>query len=548
MVFENSEASLATVGAAIVFSPAARAVVVIGGRESNGATLQGTVRTLELYQDTDAAASIMAFGQCAPVCGGVKEAPIMVTRSGSFRGLRHLNTFGVAQSVAGGHLGFTEAVCECPVCMYGPGSTSDRQGPADDPFPPNGRIPAYPSQVLADGSVVPLVCQFGEEDGLAPGQGYVAIDEFVCQTDATDSLRDHYGKFTIREDACKPLSCLPPPIPNLATITGCRGEVLHGTECVVTCEAGYGPTSPAFVCDRGVYLETITCERLECAGGVLFESQFELGECDYGYERTGADPFCIATSTGVEFEFEPPVCAPLPCGGRPKITNGKYSDTCPKAKEMTFGGTCPFDCNLGYVVSGSPSGTAVCDLADGVTFEDPETLVQWSAPTECEPVICVPDLADENFRYAITTGACFKKDIAYSGRCSMACLDQASPGGKRLNIGTKAEFECSDRDGVYGLLPRGGACKPVACSPPESVLPDATLSCIVDGVPVETSEDLPHGGICSFECPGGHGPAPRDAQAFTCDAGEVRGCADSECAVEICAAELHQLRRRVPGH
>merc|ERR1719191_1476929 len=153
--------------------------------------------------------------------------------------------------------------------------------------------------MLGDGQELPFECAMGPTATLLPGQGYMASGPLVCTTDADHPLREYYGVWTAPPDGCVPLPCAQrPEPPELGNVSGCSGTMPHGSVCDVICGFGYAPTSSAFVCDRGVYPETITCERMSCKGGTMFQETFESPPCDYGFNITGPSPMCVAFGIG----------------------------------------------------------------------------------------------------------------------------------------------------------------------------------------------------------------------------------------------------------
>jgi hypothetical protein len=389
-------------------------------------------------------------------------------------------------------------------------------------------VPSYPQQLLGDGRELPFECEIGPTATLLPGQGYMASEPFVCTVDDDHPLREYYGVFEAPLDSCVPLSCeTRPETPELGNITGCFGTQPDGTECPVICGLGFAPEpEPAFVCDRGVYPQTITCERAKCADGTFFQERFVPPVCDYGFNITGPSPLCVATGPNqVDFAFPFPSCAPLPCVEPPPVENAAYDGVCNTTR---FGETCPLTCMTGHMLpSGSVTGGLLCSVAEGPRDPYPTGMqASYTGDTICAPVACSAGNRTA-FDAALST-TCKSGSLVFEDECTVTCLVGWSPGGRRTTIGNQVTYECTVQNDTAALFPVGEECKQMECIPPLTAYDRAAPSLSCAAITDPGSENLPHGTSCTLSCPSGY-KAVDGSPALACEKGQLRGCVDSSC-------------------
>lgn len=332
--------------------------------------------------------------------------------------------------------------------------------------------------------------------------------------DLSHPVGAYSGVWSVRDDACQPLSCLPPVPGPQGGVVGCSDEVPHGGKCKATCAPGFRPDKSDFVCDRGIYSVEPKCNRLDCEGGIPLGGKYVQPPCDSGYEPQGEAPTCAPTRTGVAFDGPLPTCEPRLCRPPPNTTHASIED----CEGKRFGDTCTVQCEVGYGVNGGTSGTVSCDQASDYPG--------WSGTTECQPGTCKTAAVDNADPGACTDAA----GVLFTKACWADCAEGYTVAGSRDDTVGQVQYECRVVNGTFMIVPRGSVCLPKQCILPEKWLHFGGFPATVTGPPgCAASSRTPGDVVCGFTCPDTAIAVPA-YQHFRCTKGVLTGCLDETCA------------------
>ncbi|NWX85763.1 LYAM3 protein, partial [Nothoprocta pentlandii] len=313
---------------------------------------------------------------------------------------------------------------------------------------------------------------------------------FSCQpgfvlTGTPSSECTDTGEWSGEAPTCEAIKC-PTLVAPAMGHTACshpHGNFSFGSTCSFSCQTGFVLTGTASseCTDTGEWSgEPPTCEVIRCPsvaapamghmacshphGNFSFGSTCSFS-CQPGFVLTGtASSEC--TDTG-EWSGEPPQCEAAKCPVLSAPEWGELSCSHPHGN-FSFGSTCSFSCQTGFVLTGTPSSECT-------------DTGEWSGETPtCEAIKC-PTLVAPAMGHA----ACSHPhgNFSFGSTCSFSC----QPGF--VLTGT-ASSECTDTGEWSGEPPR---CEAIKC--PTLVAPAMG----------HTTCSHPHGNFsfgstCSFSC------------------------------------------------
>nr|CAB3266734.1 sushi, von Willebrand factor type A, EGF and pentraxin domain-containing protein 1 [Phallusia mammillata] len=293
----------------------------------------------------------------------------------------------------------------------------------------------------------------------------------------------------------------------------CSESAWYGSQCSVTCHAGYrliGPdttrcTASADWAPTLGYCEKIECGPLtapsngemECSDSFRFESTCTV-TCNRGYERIGTPSVsCQADKT---YSDELPTCKEIICPmSFTTLENGQA--TCSNTNK--FDSVCTYRCDAGYEMTSGSVAKATCQ----VTYS-------WDAQDE---PMCVKKLcshSDPVLLQALKNGIVHCTDeVRFESECTLTCNE-----GYELTDGI-GETTClanQNWDDNFGF------CQKILC-PAFSALENGQVTC---------DDANRYMSVCSFGCDAGYelkGESTSTCQADRTFTVELPACHKTEC-------------------
>ena len=299
---------------------------------------------------------------------------------------------------------------------------------------------------------IPVECDIPFKDKITVEMGglftYPSIVRYDClsgyeQNGSNVLMCQDNGQWNATSPNCNPINCGDPGLPNNGTITS-EISYTFGSVVVYKCNEGFEMSGwPAIECEeeKKWNYSIPQCRLTNCSvltapeNGIMVGESYGYGsdvnfQCNLGYELNGNDSlFC--TSEGI-WDGMVPSCNLVNCESPAEPVNGGII-----GENYTYGSVLKFECNDGYILSGSK--TLKC-TENGT----------WNATAAvCEVVNCSdPGIPDNGQRHG--------ESFEYEANITFSCDN-----GYNL-IGSKS-ISCQS-NGIWSLSPP--ICSPVSCGNP----------------------------------------------------------------------------------
>uniref|UniRef100_A0AAY4CAR5 E-selectin n=1 Tax=Denticeps clupeoides TaxID=299321 RepID=A0AAY4CAR5_9TELE len=280
-----------------------------------------------------------------------------------------------------------------------------------------------------------LFCTGDSEFSFGSSCSYTCNDGFRLKGAALVHCLAH-GQWSDEPPQCEVVTCPRPESPHLTSqCTDSSSELSISTSCTFTCNAGFVlQGEPRAVCtSTGEWSSgPPACIDAQCPllaapeSGRVVCSNYDKGSvctfsCNEGFDLKGAQMAKCTENAEWEVEGDTPTCTEVTCPRLETLVNGFLSCS-PSGNAHTFGSSCTFHCDSGYVLHGHD--TVTCNHHGNWTAGQPK----------CQ--------ASENFISPTAIGVTAGGATALSGLSLVAwLLKRLRQKGKMFDLNSNSDIE-----------------------------------------------------------------------------------------------------------